>query len=153
MNVPVALLVFLWCVVVVLIALAIADGMRVRRIRRPDFVYEQLGENSMSDTLTYSVVAAPVVDGDVVTREFTVMVNGVTQDSKLYGVGVTDFGPVSVPQDSTVTLTLVDIDDAGNRSAPAVTEFVAVDTIVPAMPGAISVTLVGETTDTPEVDG
>lgn len=153
MSAAAALSLFLWSVVVVVIAFAITDGMRVRRIRRPEFVYEQLGEDSMSDILTYAIVAAPVVDGDVVTREFTVTVDGVARDPELYGAGVTDFGRVSVPQDSSVTLSLVDIDDAGNRSEPAVTEFVAVDTVAPAMPGAISVTLVGETTDTPEVDG
>jgi hypothetical protein len=41
-------------------------------------------------------------------------------------------------------MTLVDTDDAGNPSAPAVVEFVAMDTIPPAMPGSFGVTLVGE---------
>jgi hypothetical protein len=51
---------------------------------------------------------------------------------------------VDVPQDSLVVLSLVDVDDSGNKSAPATVEFVALDTLAPAQPGGFNVTLVSE---------
>lgn len=101
----------------------------------------------MADLLTYTIVAAPASAQDVVARTLTVIVNNDEQAPKTVGGDVTDFGTITVPQDSTVVLTLVDTDDAGNESEPATVEFVAADTIPPAKPGAVTVTLVGETTD------
>ena len=56
----------------------------------------------------------------------------------------TDLGSVDVPQDALVVLSLVDVDDAGNKSPPATVEFTAVDTLAPAQPGGFNVALVGE---------
>lgn len=98
----------------------------------------------MADLLTYAVSAAPVVDSDVVTREMSVVVNGVTLRKDSFNATVVDLGVVTVPQDSNVELVLVDIDDAGNRSEPATMLFTAVDTLPPVQPGAFSVTLVSE---------
>ena len=96
--------------------------------------------------LVYSVSAGPVVDADVVARRLTVTVDGVAEVLPDYPADTTVFGEaVTVPQDSNVILTLVDIDDAGNVSEPAVLEFVATDTIAPAQPGSFGVTLVRET--------
>lgn len=147
MAAPVALLVFL-CVVVVLILFAkLVDELRVRRIRQPQFFYEQQGDDPMTDSLTYTIVAAPVVDGDVVKRLLTLVINGEEQGTAEFPASATELSVVTVPQDANVVLTLVDVDDAGNKSVPAVVEFVAADTIAPAQPGAITVTLVGENTD------
>lgn len=97
--------------------------------------------------LVYSVSAAPVVDADVVARRLTVTVNGELADAiPDFSADTTTFvEAVTVPQDANVVLTLVDVDDAGNVSEPAVLEFVATDTIPPAKPGEFSVTLVRET--------
>ena len=147
MAAPVALLVFLCAVVVAILFAKLVDELRVRRIRQPQFFYEQKGEDSMADSLTYTIVAAPVVDGDVVARLLTLVVNGEDRGTSTFPATATELDVVTVPQDSNVVLTLVDVDDAGNKSAPAVVEFVAADTIAPAQPGAITVTLVGENTD------
>lgn len=106
---------------------------------------EELRSDSMTDTITYQVSAGVPVSGDVVSRVLTVMVDGEQQSSTAYVGPVTSFGTISVPQDANVTVTLVDVDDAGNKSEPAEYSFVAVDTIPPAQPGALGVTLVGET--------
>lgn len=100
----------------------------------------------MADLLTYSVSVGPVVDADVVERQLTLVVNGaeVPEGMKTFSADVTSLGEIVVPQDATVMLTLVDVDDAGNRSEPAVLEFVAADTLPPSMPGSLGVTLVGE---------
>lgn len=99
----------------------------------------------MADLLTYRVSVGPVVDHDVVSRQLVVAVNGETTSSLVFAGSAVDLGDISVPQDASVVLTLVDVDDAGNKSEPATLEFVAADTLPPAQPGFFSVTLVGET--------
>ncbi len=101
----------------------------------------------MADILTYRVSVGPVVDADVVTRELSVYVNGadVAREVRAYEPTVTELGDVLVEQGSSVELRVVDIDDAGNRSEPAVLAFVAEDTLPPAQPGSLGVTLVAET--------
>ena len=94
--------------------------------------------------LVYSVSAGSAVDADVTTRELTVVVNGEQVAQNTFPGSETALGEVVVPQGGNVTLTLVDIDDAGNRSQPATVEFVAADTIPPAQPGSFGVTLVRE---------
>ena len=103
----------------------------------------------MADSLRYQVSVGPVVDGDVVTRQLSVYVNGADtpREVRNYRPTDTNLGDVIVEQGAAVVLRLVDIDDAGNQSEPAVLEFVAEDTIAPAQPGSLGVTLVGEYTD------
>jgi hypothetical protein len=96
--------------------------------------------------LVYSVTGAPAVDPDVVARRITVTVDGTAREVLPdFPAEATSFGEVAVPQDSQVVLTLVDVDDAGNVSEPAVLEFTATDTIPPAKPGEFGVSLVRET--------
>lgn len=99
----------------------------------------------MADLLTYSVVAASPSAPDVVSRELVVAVNGEVKPVVYFAGATTDLGTVTAPQNSEVTLTLVDVDDAGNRSEPTSFVFVALDTLPPSAPGSIGVTLVGET--------
>jgi hypothetical protein len=99
---------------------------------------------TMANVLTYRVSVNAPVDADVVSRELTVTVNGVESTVVTAAGTATDLGSVDVPQDSKVVLSLVDIDDAGNKSAPATVEFTALDTLAPAQPGGFNVTLVSE---------
>ena len=98
----------------------------------------------MPNVLTYTVTAGPATDADVTKRTVTVVVNGSQQSSSDYPSDSTKFSDLVVSQGDSVVMTLVDTDDAGNPSAPAVIEFVAADTIPPAQPGGFGVTLVGE---------
>jgi len=100
----------------------------------------------MADVLTYRVSVAPAVDADVTERLLSVYVGGADspREVRRFTPETSDLGDIHVDQDTTVRLELVDVDDAGNRSEPAVLEFVAVDTIPPAQPGALGVTLVRE---------
>jgi len=102
---------------------------------------------TMANVLTYSVSAAAPVDGDVVARLLTFVVNGEYQGvTELPATAAGVLKTFSVPQDAEVVLTLVDVDDAGNKSEPAVLTFVALDTIPPAQPGSFGVTLLSEST-------
>jgi hypothetical protein len=141
MIAAVTLLLILWLLFVMAQFLAAPlspIGLRVFQIR---------SNSTMADLLTYRVSVGPVVDADVVTRELSVYVDGadVPREVREYAPTVTDLGDVVVAQGSSVELRVVDIDDAGNRSEPAVLTFVAEDTLPPAQPGALGVTLVSET--------
>lgn len=94
--------------------------------------------------LVYSVSAASPTATDVVERRLTVEYPGSEPVTKTYGPNDTTLGEITVPQDAEVTLTLIDVDDVGNTSEPAVATFTAVDTIAPAKPGELGVTLVRE---------
>ena len=94
--------------------------------------------------LIYAISAAPPVDSDVVERQLTIDVGNETPQVVTFPANATNLGEVQAEQGATVTLSLVDLDDAGNPSEPAVVEFVATDTIPPAQPGQFGVTLVRE---------
>lgn len=130
----------------------IVDRVLQRTVSVPvDFRAIFLGGDAMADVLTYRVAAGPVVDHDVVTRELSVVVDGGEPVVSEFSGSATDLDLLTVPQGAEVVLSLVDIDDAGNRSDAAVVSFVAADTIPPAAPGAFGVTLVAEA-PAPEAD-
>jgi hypothetical protein len=97
-----------------------------------------------SGMLVYSVTAGPAVDADVASRRLTVTINGEVSSTVDHPSDTTSFGEISAPQDASVVVSLTDIDDAGNESQPTFYEFVAKDTIAPAQPGSLGVTLVRE---------
>lgn len=94
--------------------------------------------------LVYSISAGPPVDADVVSRELTVSIAGAAGTPATFTGTATDLGEVKAEQGAEVILSLVDIDDAGNRSEAAVVTFTATDTIPPAKPGEFGVSLVRE---------
>lgn len=98
----------------------------------------------MADILTYTVTAGPATDSDVVSRTVTVSINGEAPDIQKYPANTLTFSPLVVSEGDNVVMTLVDTDNAGNPSAPAVVEFVAADTLPPSQPGGFGVTLVHE---------
>ena len=98
----------------------------------------------MIDVLVYGLSASPSTAADAVSREVSVSVNGAEPVVSTFPPTATDLGEVSAAQDSTVRVEVVDIDDAGNRSEPAVLEFVATDTIPPPVPGGLGVLLLRE---------
>lgn len=113
--------------------------------RKPVLFVRLKTQEPSTMALVYAVTAGAPVDADVVSRELTVVVGGSQVSQTTYTGSTTDLGEVTVEQDSEVTLSLVDIDDAGNRSEAAVYgPFMATDTIAPAQPGSFGVTLVRE---------
>lgn len=93
--------------------------------------------------LFYAVSAAAPTDSDVVSRRLAVTVNGEAREPVDFTADATTLGEIGVADGDVVTVTLVDIDDAGNESSPATLEFTAADTIPPAAP-ELGVTLVRE---------
>jgi hypothetical protein len=140
----IAVVLLLWLLIYLFVIMD--NALNPRLISRPRLFLTQVRSASMADLLTYAVSVGPVVDADVVERQLVVVVDGAgsPEDVKVFPADTTDLGTVTVPQGSSVVMTLVDVDDAGNRSEPAVLEFVAEDTLPPARPGSFGVTLVGE---------
>ena len=142
------------CILLILLLLVLLRVQAtLKPVSKPEFKLRQIGRNTMPDVLTYSVTVGPVVDKDVVTRRLTVNVDGTDTGTTDFPGTATDLGLVSAVQNSKVVLTLVDIDDAGNKSEPATVSFTAEDTLPPAQPGKLGVTLVSEssTADVPPV--
>lgn len=94
--------------------------------------------------LVFSVKSAAPVDKDVVERRLVVKVNDAVLPVKVFGGETVDFGELSFEDNDEVVLTLVDVDDAGNGSDPAVLEFTAKDTVPPSTPEGFSVALTRE---------
>lgn len=98
----------------------------------------------MADLLTYTITAAASTAADAVSREVSLVIDGAEPVVTVFSPSSTDLGSVTVPQNAAVAITVVDVDDAGNRSEPAEIAFVAADTLPPPAPGAVTVTLVSE---------
>lgn len=138
---------------VLLIAIGVYLLVVKKNVTEPlNFSYRYLhrGENKMA--LVYSLSCEAPVDIDVVERRLTVVTNGKVGPAAVFPKDTVDFGEFTFMQDEEVIFSLVDVDDAGNQSPPATLEFVATDTLPPAIPGGFSVSLLREVADpVPEV--
>jgi hypothetical protein len=138
------------CVVVILLAVFVRALDEVFGRPQPvvslpvGLFVNQIEGDSMADTLTYEIVVAAPAVRDVVSREVTVLVDGLYNEPVAYPGNAVNLGQITVPQDSKVIVSVTDVDDAGNRSEPATLIFTAVDTVPPPVPGGVSVVLVGE---------
>lgn len=97
------------------------------------------------DNLVYEVVINSAEGvADVESQKLQVVIDEQLIDTMELNSGA-QVAEIVVPQDSNVQLVLSYLDDAGNESAPLVTEFVAEDTLPPEAPIAFgTVTLVSE---------
>ena len=105
------------------------------------------GEDPMADKILFRVVLPEPSAADVTTRELTVDIDGVTQVLTLC---VNDVNPLefSGAQGAQVCVSLVDIDDAGNRSAAAsMMPQQLTDNFAPPAPGDLGFEIIGESVD------
>lgn len=120
---------------------------RYSRLLRPiNFRVTKLNKGA-DMSLVYSVTCNPPVDYDVVLRKLSVTVNNGETVEKSYSANTTNFGEFKFKEGDQVTLSLVDIDGAGNVSEPATVSFVAMDTIPPVAPTGLNVVLVRQEGD------
>lgn len=103
----------------------------LRKVRE---VMDQLG-------LTFELPAPGA--GDVVDREFTVQLEGQEAAVTHLSAATTEF-EVVVDEGTKFSVSLVDVDNAGNKSAPRTLDVEAVDTIAPPQPGEFGVKSVRE---------
>jgi hypothetical protein len=97
------------------------------------------------DLLLYEATLPTVPAGtDVASQVLSVSANGTAQPDQTLDKTATT-AQFEVAQGSSVDLSLVYVDDGGNRSAPRTQSFVANDTIPPEAPGEFgAVTLISE---------
>ena len=104
------------------------------------------GEDQMADKIIFRVVLPNASAADVKTREITVDIDGEVLCWVTDVVGPTSY-EFTGPQGAQVCVTLVDIDDAGNRSEPASLTQQLTDNFAPPAPGAIGFEFVNEIHD------
>lgn len=112
---------------------------------KPGPVYVLIERRNNVSKFLIRATLPPVEDFDVLEREFTYKVNEVSttvtlaKDTPSY-----DFW---APEESNVTLSLIDLDNAGNRSEPSVRAFKVMDTLPPAKPGDMVTDILQEVAD------
>jgi hypothetical protein len=106
------------------------------------------GEDPMADKILFQVVLPPKSAPDVVRRELTVSFADGSQDVIELSADATSSDTLKGDQDSEISVSLVDIDDAGNRSEPSLAAFELLDTVAPPAPGELGLSIVGEETET-----
>jgi hypothetical protein len=103
--------------------------------------------------LVYDVPFPPTQDPDVMTRRLSTSVDGTVTDQDYAGDALK--GQIKVPAGSAIIVSLRDIDDAvpPNESKPSDPySFIAKDTLPPATPGQLSVELISEEEDEPQIN-
>lgn len=97
--------------------------------------------------LIYNAFLPSAVDYDVITRKLKIVVDGVTSIVTI-NPDTTVYELPPVKDGASIELSICDIDDAGNESGyNEPLKFVALDTIVPAVPGAVNVKILKEVED------
>ena len=116
--------------------------IKVLTLKRPGMVFisQREGEDGM---LKFVLELPPKSAADVVSRELRFSVGEQLFEVMLGAEDVESAEFVGNDNDS-VTGTLVDVDDAGNRSEPREFSFVLVDTLPPAQPGEVGLKVTGE---------
>lgn len=122
----------------------------VKMGRKPGIVFPVFkdGEkNMLKFYLSLPAKGAP----DVVARELLVSIAGAEPALYVLEADAAQSPEFAGSDNASVVGTLVDVDDAGNRSGASEFEFVLVDTIPPATPGAVGLVVTEEVADpTPE---
>lgn len=116
----------------------------VDRPLQPGPIYVFQREEVMANRFRTLVFLPPVVDTDTVKMELSCLVNGVAEPVRPFEKPFASETEYIFPQDATVNLSLVNVDDAGNRSSPSERQFVVTDTVPPAAPGELGVQIVEE---------
>ena len=128
-----------------LVFVLIPDGF----VKKPKLKVTLIKGDNMA--LVYGFSCEAPVDGDVSERRLSVSVNDKDPVVSVFDASATDLGEFTFTHGDSIVLSLVDVDDVGNVSEPAVVEFVAADTIPPSVPGGFTVSLLREE-DTSPVD-
>lgn len=117
--------------------------LKVLRLKTPGLVLLKIVSEE-GNMLTFVLTLPAPGAADVVSRELVVSVNGGEAQTLSLDGAATESSELSGEQDNSVTGTLVDIDDAGNRSEPREFSFVLVDNLAPPQPGELGLRVTAE---------
>lgn len=118
----------------------------IRMGRKPGIVFPVFKDGEKNMLKFYLSLPAKGAS-DVVARELLVSIAGAEPALYVLGANATQSIEFVGSDNSTVVGTLVDVDDAGNRSGASEFSFVLVDTIPPATPGAVGLVVTEEVAD------
>lgn len=136
-------LVLIDCVLLYAAALVLRALVKKRR-RKPGRVYLRVLREGANGMLTFILKLPEKSAADVVSRELSVSVAGADAEVLSVAADATSSQEFTAEQGATVSGSLVDIDDAGNRSPAREFSFVLADTIAPPQPGEVGVEVVSE---------
>lgn len=130
---------------------AILAVAKVLRLRKPGPVFLYLF-NETDGMLEFKLLLPPAGAQDVVTREVRLMLGDTPVEFTL-DKNDRETGIYQAEDNTVISGSLVDVDDAGNRSEVREFSFTLTDTIAPPQPGEIGLEVVGEfETETPPED-
>lgn len=118
---------------------------KVLRLRQPGVVFLEVVFERVNGMLQFVLVLPPKSAVDVVSREVQVQVGSALGQTLTFPGDTLETGTLEGNDNEIVTGSLVDIDDAGNRSEPRTFEFTLTDTIAPAQPGEVGIRVTAET--------
>lgn len=141
-NVTLIVITIMLYLITTIISDCLKSILKILRLKKPGLVFISLrqGEDGM---LKFVLVLPEVGARDVVTRELRFMVGDVAQEVDLAGDAV-ETAEYTGADNEAVVGTLVDVDDAGNRSDAREFSFVLADTLPPPQPGVVGLKLTGE---------
>lgn len=136
-------LVLIDCVLLYAASLVLRSLIKTRR-RKPGRVYLRVLREGANGMLTFILNLPEKSAADVVSRELSVSVAGAEAEVLSVAADATSSQEFTAEQGATVSGSLVDIDDAGNRSQPREFSFVLADTIAPPQPGDVGLEVTSE---------
>jgi hypothetical protein len=94
--------------------------------------------------LIFKAILPPPGAADVVSREFTLTLPDQEPVVISLAADALEVPDLRAPQDTVITLSLVDVDDGGNRSEARELSTTLIDTIPPPQPGELGIVITGE---------
>lgn len=116
-----------------------------KKVPKPKMVGLSILSQGETGMLKFVLTLPTVGVSDVVSRELTVAVGDVEAVLLTLSSDATESQEFEAADDTVVTGTLVDVDNAGNKSEAREFNFVIVDTIAPPQPGELGVKVISET--------
>jgi len=130
----------------------IIDSVRKKLGPLGYIITSERNATGMADIISFNVSLPPKSAPDVVSRELSVKVGDNPAETRVYPPEALVATGFEGPQDIGVQISLVDIDDSGNRSEPSVLGFLLADLVPPPTPGTLGIVVVQERFDEDKVE-
>jgi len=101
-------------------------------------------KEQVMDKILFKVTLPTLTDVSVATRELSVKIGDAEAVVTTVAKDAVEVDGLSGPQDSAVEVSLVDVDEAGNRSKASVLNAVLTDVFPPAQPGELALVQTAE---------
>lgn len=116
-------------------------------ITKPQMYFNPRSQEMLKMVGAFAFTAVNPDEG-VTERKFSLQIDQGTAVNKSYPPETLQSDEVKLPIGSVVHAELIDSDDAGNDSTPAVADFTVTDNVAPAQPGEFGFTATGQVNET-----